>query len=72
MRSVARTRHLNEAENISRFWRTLNRCLGGRDLPRGKKPSASRSMHMLDIIMLAIGLGFFVLSLGYAYACERL
>ena len=27
---------------------------------------------MLDLIMLAIGLGFFALSVGYAYACERL
>jgi hypothetical protein len=29
-------------------------------------------MQMLDIIMLAIGLGFFALSVGYAYACDRL
>jgi len=27
---------------------------------------------MLDLLMLAIGLGFFALSVGYAYACERL
>jgi len=27
---------------------------------------------MLDLIMLAIGLGFFAISIGYAYACERL
>ncbi|CAN5540118.1 hypothetical protein BH11PSE4_BH11PSE4_31540 [soil metagenome] len=27
---------------------------------------------MLDLLMLALGLGFFVLTLGYAYACERL
>jgi len=27
---------------------------------------------MLDVIMLAIGLGFFALSIGYVYACERL
>ena len=27
---------------------------------------------MLDILMLAIGLGFFALSIGYAYACDRL
>jgi len=27
---------------------------------------------MMDIILLAIGLGFFVLSVGYCYACERL
>jgi hypothetical protein len=27
---------------------------------------------MLDIVMLALGLGFFVVGIGYAYACERL
>jgi hypothetical protein len=31
-----------------------------------------RSTSMTDIIMLAIGLGFFALSVGYAYACDRL
>ena len=29
-------------------------------------------MQMLDIVLLAMGLGFFVLSIGYAYACDRL
>jgi hypothetical protein len=27
---------------------------------------------MLDIVMLALGLGFFVVAVGYTYACERL
>jgi hypothetical protein len=27
---------------------------------------------MLDVVMLALGLGFFVVAVGYAYACERL
>jgi len=27
---------------------------------------------MLDLIMMAIGLGFFVLTVGYAFACDRL
>jgi hypothetical protein len=27
---------------------------------------------MLDVVMLAIGLGFFALSVGYAVACDRL
>ena len=31
-----------------------------------------RSILMMDLIMLAIGLGFFVLSVGYCYACDRL
>lgn len=30
------------------------------------------AIQMLDLIMLAVGLGFFALSVGYAYACERL
>jgi len=27
---------------------------------------------MLDVVMLAIGLGFFALSIGYTIACDRL
>jgi hypothetical protein len=27
---------------------------------------------MLDIVFLALGVGLFVLSVGYAYACDRL
>jgi len=27
---------------------------------------------MFDLILLAMGLGFFALSIGYAYACDRL
>lgn len=29
-------------------------------------------MQMLDVILLALGLGFFAVSVGYAYACDRL
>jgi len=28
--------------------------------------------QMLDLILLALGLGFFVLTIGYAHACDRL
>jgi hypothetical protein len=34
--------------------------------------ASTGSIPMLDLIMLAIGLGFFALSVGYAYACDRL
>jgi hypothetical protein len=34
--------------------------------------SATRSIFMWDVVMLALGLGFFVVGIGYAYACERL
>jgi hypothetical protein len=33
---------------------------------------ARGSTKMLDIVMLAIGLGFFALSVGYAMACDQL
>ncbi len=33
---------------------------------------AGGSTKMLDIIMLAIGLGFFALSIGYTMACDQL
>jgi hypothetical protein len=29
-------------------------------------------MQMMDIIMLALGLVFFALTVGYAFACDRL
>ena len=32
----------------------------------------SEELSMLDIVMVALGLGMFALSVGYAYACERL
>jgi hypothetical protein len=31
-----------------------------------------KETSMLDIIILAIGLGFFALSVGYTIACDRL
>jgi hypothetical protein len=31
-----------------------------------------RGHIMLDLVMLAIGIGFFALSIGYAVACDRL
>jgi hypothetical protein len=33
---------------------------------------ASSEISMLDLIMLALGLGFFAAAVGYTYACERL
>ena len=32
----------------------------------------TRSISMMDILMLALGLAFFALAIGYTYACERL
>jgi hypothetical protein len=33
---------------------------------------SGKEQLMLDIVMLALGLGLFALGIGYAYACERL
>jgi hypothetical protein len=49
-----------------------------RNLPGGNSATVAvgnkrRKEHiMLDVVMLALGLGFFVVAVGYAYACERL
>jgi hypothetical protein len=47
---------------------------------RGEEPyryglnvsAQTRSAHMLDLVMLALGLAFFALSVGYTIACDRL
>jgi hypothetical protein len=31
-----------------------------------------KELPMLDFILVALGLGFFAVSVGYAYACDRL
>jgi hypothetical protein len=40
--------------------------------PPGSRLTTHRNVPMLDIFMLALGLGFFAAGIGYAYACERL
>ncbi len=64
MRSVTGNRRCNEAQDLyafnSRWWLAKSQLF------------IARSVHMLDIIMLAIALGFFALSVGYAVACDRL
>jgi hypothetical protein len=40
-------------------------------LPR-QRISPVKEHAMMDVIMLAIGLGFFALSVGYVVACDRL
>ncbi|MBR1222758.1 hypothetical protein JQ557_32485 [Bradyrhizobium sp. U87765 SZCCT0131] len=40
--------------------------------PAAASTSCCKEFSMLDIIVLALGFGFFALSIGYAYACDRL
>ena len=39
---------------------------------QGMQTPFARSIQMMDIIMLALGLAFFALSVGYAIACDQL
>jgi hypothetical protein len=41
-------------------------------LLHGPELFIARSIQMLDVILLAIALGFFALSVGYTIACDRL
>jgi hypothetical protein len=41
-------------------------------LPSFALANAIEAAPMFDLAMLAIGLGFFALSVAYAYACDRL
>jgi hypothetical protein len=41
-------------------------------LDNGTKRLNNRSNPMMDIVMLATGLGLFAATIAYAYACERL
>ena len=40
--------------------------------PRAHGKKRRKEHLMFDVVMLALGLGFFVAGIGYAYACERL
>jgi len=50
----------------------INALVCKRNLVAWGAAGARGSTEMLDIIMLAIGLGFFALSVGYAMACDQL
>jgi hypothetical protein len=41
-------------------------------LPSENTIRAAKGAFMLDLVMLALGLGFFALTVGYAFACDRL
>jgi hypothetical protein len=39
----------------------------------GCAPARTEESHpMLDVFMLVMGIGFFALAVGYAFACDRL
>jgi hypothetical protein len=58
--------------------RLENLCAGWHFTTNQREAVCSPAVHvaqehpMLDIVMLALGAGFFLAGIGYAYACERL
>jgi hypothetical protein len=36
------------------------------------KPALFEESSMLDVVMVTLALGFFAVTVGYAYACDRL
>jgi hypothetical protein len=48
-----------------------DRCIASGSLLYAASARPGRT-EMLDIILLAIGFGFFALSVGYAMACDQL
>jgi hypothetical protein len=57
--------HRTELAHIEKGLRASSLAGGEDNLHRKEHP-------MLDLVMLAIGLGFFALTVGYAFACDRL
>jgi hypothetical protein len=63
---------------LSRFYMRLSASMrlntNVRDATRlaGFGGQLRREHPVLDVILLALGLGFFALSIAYAFACERL
>ena len=56
---------------LSHSWFTSKRC-AARGVYRIRRAVRRWELQMLDLIMLAIGLAFFALSVGYTIACDRL
>lgn len=52
--------------------RLLTRFAGSPRTCCSRHKGTTRSNPMMDILMLALGFGFFAVAIGYTYACERL
>jgi hypothetical protein len=52
------------AERLSVVCRKRICCIG--------HTTRQKEHRMLDVILIALGLGFFVASIAYTYACDRL
>jgi hypothetical protein len=84
MRGRLQRRHKGAVQRLGRAQRDLyfflirinrnsHRFLTIRILFEGLAPNYIRKgATMLDFVLLALGIGLFALSIGYAYACDRL
>jgi hypothetical protein len=50
----------------------LARVEGASHAGRWRLRQTDGDTAMMDVVMLALGLGFFALSIGYVLACDRL
>ena len=69
LETICRKWHLADYAGCFRSTESDPRGVGRR---RSTRNEPGKECFMLDIIMLALGLGFFALAIGYGYACERL
>jgi hypothetical protein len=69
--SVPSRKH-TQCDANSRFARTRNDALPIAEAVAATPQPFLKELPMMDVIMLATGLVFFALSVGYAYACDRL
>lgn len=56
----------------SKVARAAGRLTAHRDVHRRTHGKEQHMLDLLDVILLAAGLGFFALSIAYAFACDRL
>jgi hypothetical protein len=69
---------MHSSGNNARAWRELRAVLSRSKLhlairhPAGSSSGLRQELPMMDIVMVALAVGFFVLSIAYVYACEQL
>jgi hypothetical protein len=49
----------------------IHRNLPSRNAQPRPENKRDKEHLMLDVVMLVLGLGFFLVAVGYAHACER-
>jgi hypothetical protein len=50
----------------------MTRVVGGRCARASRRADGKEQRPMLDLILVAVGLGFFAFSIAYAFGCDHL